>query len=101
MFTKIETEQSKILTKDEKIAVLLYKTQLYRAFNPLITLINKKANNDQELSYEMEKNVYAIPEFNAIVEKSYNEMKKHLKKTKLTNIVKHDLSLMIYYLLII
>lgn len=82
LFAKIETEQSKILTKDEKVAVLLYKTQLYRAFNPLITLINKKANNDQELSYEMKKNVYAMPEFNAIVEKSYNEMKKQFEENK-------------------
>ena len=82
LFTKIEIEQSKALTRDEKIAVLLYKTQLYRAFNPLITLINKKANNDPKLFYEIQKNVYAIPEFNAIVEKSYNEMKKQFEETK-------------------
>ena len=82
LFAKIEIEQSKILTSDEKTAVLLYKTQLYRAFNPLITLINKKANNDQKLIYEIQKNVYAIPEFNAIIEKSYNEMKKQFEEAK-------------------
>lgn len=82
LFNRIQLEQSKILNRNEKIAVLIYKTQLYRAFNPLLTLINKLANNDFDLAKDLEKNISNIPEFNTIIEQAYNEMVEEYKKNK-------------------
>ena len=49
IFKRLEKKQSELLTDDEIIALNLYKTQLYRAYNPIINFVRKKGLDESEI----------------------------------------------------
>ena len=67
MFETLDKKQQELLTKKEIIAINLYKTQLYRAFNPIIDYLRK---NDIESINNAPKE--KIDEF---IQEAYNELK--------------------------
>lgn len=62
----IEEKQNEVLTKEERTGVLIYKTQLYRAINPIISYI--RAN---DISYD---EMYNDENILGIIENAYREM---------------------------
>ena len=49
IFKRLEKKQSELLTDDEIIALNLYKTQLYRAYNPIINFVRKNGLDESEI----------------------------------------------------
>lgn len=49
IFKRLEKKQSELLTDDEIIALNLYKTQLYRAYNPIINFVRKNSLDESEI----------------------------------------------------
>lgn len=49
IFKRLERKQSELLTDDEIIALNLYKTQLYRAYNPIINFVRKNGLDESEI----------------------------------------------------
>ena len=49
IFKRLEKKQNELLTDDEIIALNLYKTQLYRAYNPIINFVRKNGLDESEI----------------------------------------------------
>lgn len=67
-FKQLAKKQAELLTSDEVIALNLYKTQLYRAFNPIINFAREKSLNDDDIKEN--------ETFNQIIKTAYDEMVK-------------------------
>lgn len=68
LFKHLQEKQAETLNHDEKIALNLYKTQLYRAFNPII-------------SYQRKTNIAYDENIESYIYQAYLEMKKSYEES--------------------